>query len=74
MGLDIKDIMPKQPPDSPSMVYAGFMAAYSSYLSAEQEPRVAKNSEDHLMLFGRDAQNMMKKAEADLKKWEKETK
>jgi len=72
MDLDFKDILPNHPPDSHSDVYAGFMASYTSYLCSEKKERLPKDSNKHLMLFGRDAKGMMKEAEKQLKEWEKD--
>lgn len=67
LGITADDIVPELPPFNPSGVYKAFCAIYGAFLGDEGKPRLDKNSPDHKMLYGPDAQDMMKEAEEHLK-------
>jgi len=71
LKLAHKDTLPATCPDDARTTYAAFCALYGAYISSERKPRLDKNCEDHKMMYGKEAQQMMKEAERVLKEFKK---
>jgi len=74
LGLKNKDVMPAKCPDSAKTTYASFCALYGTYVNCERRPRLDKNSEEHVMMYGEEAQAMMAEAERVLDRIKKRSK
>ena len=70
-AIGLTDILPKECPEDVHTSYATFCAVYGSYLNAERKPRLHKECEDYKMMYGKEAQEMMKEAETHLKNYKK---
>lgn len=71
LGIKRADVLPACPPDESAVIYASFIATYAAFLNAEGYPRLAVGSEDHEMMYGQEAQEMMVEAEKHLKEYKK---
>jgi len=74
LDLKNKDILPAECPDDARTTYASFCALYGAYLNAERKPRLDKDCEEHKMMYGKEAQEMMAEAERVLEEINKQKK
>lgn len=74
LGFKVADFLPKLCPDKTRDIYAAFCATYATFLNTERAPRIDKDSEDHAMMYGPEAQEMMVEAERHLKEIKKSKK
>ena len=73
-AIQLYDILPTKCPDDDSTSYASFCAVYGTYLNAERKPRLDKNHKDYKMMYGKQAQAMMREAEGHLENFKKQKK
>lgn len=71
-ALGLRDILPAVCPQDASTSHAAFCAIYGTYLNAERKPRLDKDCEDYKMMYGKEAQAMMKEAERNLENYKKQ--
>ncbi len=71
-ALGLVDILPMECPDDASTSYASFCAVYGTFLNAESKPRLPKDNKDYKMMYGEEAQAMMKEAEQHLANYKKQ--